>query len=242
MRFQDSVNAARRKMSNLTGKKCRPHQEEHCRAEKCIKIMDGEVRNGGGGAGAARKRRAKVRQCRQELSLLKKEYQQRSAEPKPGVAAEIMGQRQSSGMGSSFNAMAASNQQRSRILDAHTQLKESDRLLDDAKRVANETRNLAEATMENVDDQTETLLRAKNTVDETHTMTREAGKLLTSMGRRSFTNKIFLGIIVFVLLTANVLLIYFNWHKIQNNPAPSPPPPSPPPPSPFPGRYLRSSV
>jgi len=120
----------------------------------------------------------------------------------------------------SFNAMSGSNQNRARILENTATQKETDDLLADSQRIANETREIGTAALQSIEDQTDMLIEAKENVDQTHLETKKAGQLLNTMSRRIFTNKLFLGVIIFLLLGINVLILYF-YHK---QPSPVTPP------------------
>merc|ERR1712166_1456167 len=86
--------------------------------------------------------------------------------------------------------------------------------------VANETREIGTAALQSIEDQTDMLIEAKENVDQTHLETKKAGQLLNTMSRRIFTNKLFLGVIIFLLLGIDVLILYF-YHK---QPSPVTPP------------------
>ena len=176
----------------------------------------------------------KIKQSKATLQVVKQEYQQISAGGSSPLRAardnELFGGGGGSGGGKpnqnnqSFNAMSDSNKTRARILENTNTQKETDDLLADSHRIANETREIGTAALNSIEDQTDMLIEAKESVDQTHLETKKAGQLLNTMSRRVFTNKLFLCVVVFLLLGINVLIIYFyhNYGSSQPHHAPAP--------------------
>lgn len=150
-----------------------------------------------------------VGKCKDELRMLKKECGKASAsKDRASLFTEGATSSSVSNKGG-FNSKARGEAQRQRALDGVKQLDETDALLQNSRRLVEESHELGTATMVRIDEQTEILMRTKETVDQTHGMTKSAGRILKTMTQRYCLNKCFLYTIILVLVVANVLCIYF---------------------------------
>jgi hypothetical protein len=238
-RFSSALSSARKRMS---AGKVKAAGKNLADAERQLKRMEAEARHSDG---LERKRLLEsVRKCKSGLAGLRQEFQQRAAGGgSPARTGGARGGAGGSGTGqyndelfggpineknarntTSFNAMSDSHQQRARILENSSTQKETDDLLADSHRIANETREIGTAALNSIEDQTDMLIEAKDSVDRAHRETKKAGQLLNTMSRRVCTNKAFLVFIVLLLVGANVLVIYLNRSGGSSGPAPSPPP------------------
>ena len=232
IRFDEALGQARKKLA--AGKK-KAVQKCLADAERQLKRMEAEARHSDG---VERKRLLdRIRKSKSRLTSLKQEYQQiQAGGASPSRRSnELYGADSRSRQGNtSFNAMSDSNKQRARILENSATQNETSDLLADSHRIANETREIGTAALNSIEDQTDMLIEAKDSVDRAHRETKRAGQLLNTMSRRVCTNKAFLFFIVILLIGANVLVIFLN-RATAKKPEPSPsPPPSPPPPAPSP--------
>ena len=180
----------------------------------------------------------RIRKCKSRLTGLRQEFQQRAAggrsPTRAGGGGNASGRNEELFGGpindknkrntTSFNAMSDTHKQRARILENSSTQKETDDLLADSHRIANETREIGTAALNSIEDQTDMLIEAKDSVDRAHRETKKAGQLLNTMSRRVCTNKAFLVFIVLLLIGANVLVIYLNRTGATSGPSPSPPP------------------
>lgn len=92
---------------------------------------------------------------------------------------------------------------------AHESMMRATQSLEESRRIVAETEEIGEATMGDLRGQREQLINAQERVDETHQFTGEAQRLLRSMGRRECQHKCVLVFIILVLMTANILTLYY---------------------------------
>ena len=128
----------------------------------------------------------KLKKAKSDLQNIKQEYQQRAvggASPSRSgnTEAELFGKSNKGRSNQYFNAMSGSNQTRARILENSSTQKETDDLLLDSQRIANETREIGTAALNSIEDQTDMLIEAKESVNQTHVETKRAGQLLNTM-------------------------------------------------------------
>jgi hypothetical protein len=143
-----------------------------------------------------------VSKLKKNLRSLRLVYSQKlSEEEKRSLLA-------SSESGAAFNSKAKATEQRRRAREGITSLEETDLLLKDSKRLLEESSELGISTMVRIDEQTEILLSTKETVEDTHAMTQSAGKILKQMTQRFCANKCLLFLIIFILIIANIGLIF----------------------------------
>lgn len=232
-RFEDAITSARKRMSAGKTKAAAKNLSD---ADRQLKRMEAEARHSDG---VERKRLLdRIRKCKSRLTGLRQEFQQRAAgggSPSRAGGSGNTGSRNNELFGApindkskrnttSFNAMSDTHKQRARILENSSTQKETDDLLADSHRIANETREIGTAALNSIEDQTDMLIEAKDSVDRAHRETKKAGQLLNTMSRRVCTNKAFLVFIVLLLIGANVLVIYLNRTGGSSGPSPSPPP------------------
>ena len=222
MDFEESVerfgDAATKARKHLRNRKLKQAQSSISACEKHLKNMEREARHSDG---VERKRLLeKIKKSKSTIQSMKQEYQQIAA---GGASPSRGASNNQSAAKPSFNAMSDSNKTRARILENNNTLNDTDDLLADSQRIAAETREIGTAALNSIEDQTDMLIEAKESVDQTHLETKRAGALLNTMSRRVLTNKIFLVCVVLLLLGINILLIYFY----HNKPSTSPPSPTP---------------
>ena len=219
--FEDAFGQARKRLAQGKTKQA---QKGIGDAERQVRRMESEARHSDG----VERRRlvGRIKQFKTRLQGLKQEHQQTVAGGgSPSRNGELFGNGGGRGKGGhSFNAMSAANQQRARILENNATQKETDDLLAASQRIAEETREIGTAALNGIEDQTDMLIEAKDSVDRAHRETTRAGKLLNTMSRRVCTNKLFLVFIVLLLLGANILVIWLNRRDTHSHPSPSPPP------------------
>jgi hypothetical protein len=101
-----------------------------------------------------------------------------------------------------------------------------------AHQLADESHTIGVNTLNDLRAQREQLINAQGGMNNIEEKTSAARRVLGVMRRRVIGNKLILGFIIFILLVANALIIYFRWgyKKASNKPSPSPPVHSGPPP------------
>ena len=230
-RFNEKLQAARK---HLGANKLKNASKSIKDCTKQIKNMEREARHSDG---IERKRLlTKIQACKQKLQAVSQEHQQVAAGGSSpnrnarnnelyggGNNSSSSSSHQKQGQGQSFNAMSDSNKTRARILENTSTQKETDDLLLDSQRIANETREIGTAALNSIEDQTDMLIEAKDSVNKTHLETKRAGELLNTMSRRVCTNKLFLACVVLMLLGINILVIYLFHDKTPPTPAPPSP-------------------
>ena len=169
-------------------------------AERVLRLLEQEVKS------VDRPTRKPLRnvvlKLKKDLKSLRLEYSQKLEEKDRKSLLE------SSRNGIGFNSKAKAIEQRQRAREGINNLEETDTLLKDSKRLVEESSELGISTMVRIDEQTEILLRTKETVEDTHAMTQSAGKILKQMTQRFCANKCILYIIIAILIVANVSLIF----------------------------------
>jgi membrane-associated HD superfamily phosphohydrolase len=179
-RFHEKIQAAHK---HLNVNKLKNAQKSLNDCGKQIKNMEREARHSDG----VERRRLleKIKKSKAMLQKTKQEYQQIAAgggSPSRNTRNnELYGNPAQGNPNQSFNAMSDSNKTRARILENSSTQKETDDLLLDSRRIANETREIGTAALNSIEDQTDMLLEAKDSVNQTHLETKRAGQLLNTM-------------------------------------------------------------
>ena len=179
-RFHEKIQAAHK---HLNVNKLKNAQKSLNDCAKQIKNMEREARHSDG----VERRRLleKIKKSKTMLQKTKQEYQQIAAgggSPSRNTRNnELYGNPAKRNSNQSFNAMSDSNKTRARILENSSTQKETDDLLLDSRRIANETREIGTAALNSIEDQTDMLIEAKDSVNQTHLETKRAGQLLNTM-------------------------------------------------------------
>eukprot|EP00127_Corallochytrium_limacisporum_P006848 Clim_evm63s236 gene=Clim_evmTU63s236 len=111
--------------------------------------------------------------------------------------------------GALFGDMDSTNpdEQRARLLDNTERVQQMGTRLDDAYRVAIETEQVGQDTLNDLYSQRETLHRARNTLKSTESDMKKAQRILNAMFRRIMQNKIIMyGLIAFVVIVFLVIV------------------------------------
>jgi hypothetical protein len=173
--------------------------------EEELRLMDKLLR---------RSRRSTVSKLKKDLKSLRLKYSQKISEEEK---RSLLG---SNGSATAFNSKAKATEQRHRAREGITSLEETNLLLKDSKRLVEESSELGISTMVRIDEQTEILLSTKETVEDTHSMTQSAGKILKQMTKRFCANKCLLFIVISILVISNIGLI-FLYRKSSPNKQPA---------------------
>lgn len=99
--------------------------------------------------------------------------------------------------------------------------------LNRAHQMAEETNQIGVNTLNDLRRQRDQLVTAQGGMNNIEEKTSAARRVLSVMRRRVIGNKLILGFIILVLLTANFLLIYFKWIHKKKKPSPPSAPPTP---------------
>jgi len=111
----------------------------------------------------------------------------------------------------SDNNVDESLDQRNKILESTALLDRANYSLANAQRVSAENEEIGGDVLNMMDQQKETLLRARDGLDNINDNMKDARSIIANMGRRVVTNKIILGIFIIVLLGAIGLYLYLRW-------------------------------
>lgn len=105
--------------------------------------------------------------------------------------------------------------------------------LNEAHRLAEQSNEIGVNTLNDLRRQREQLINAQTGMNDIEEKTTGARRILGAMRRKVIGNKLILGFIIFILLIADFLIVFFRWiyPRIKKN-GPSPPPVNPPPPPP----------
>lgn len=117
---------------------------------------------------------------------------------------------------------AAEKQQRHALLAGHKKLLGTGDVIDETNRIGLESEQIGAATMDELRRQREQLEGAEKDMFEIGQGVTEAGSTLARMGRRVFSNKFILSLIIFMLLVGLVCTVYFRWFWRPGAPTPAP--------------------
>jgi len=108
--------------------------------------------------------------------------------------------------------------QRSKLLVGVERLENSSARIQNAHKIALETEEIAEATLTELEEQKETLLRARDNLDRVDDNMARSRNLVLQMTAKVMTNKIILILIILVLLVVIGVIVYFRWfHGNKHN-------------------------
>eukprot|EP01114_Cavostelium_apophysatum_P006537 TRINITY_DN1789_c0_g1_i1.p1 TRINITY_DN1789_c0_g1~~TRINITY_DN1789_c0_g1_i1.p1 ORF type:complete len:253 (+),score=59.11 TRINITY_DN1789_c0_g1_i1:169-927(+) len=151
---------------------------------------------------------AKVKEYDQEVARLK------AAVRKTGVQMVQSNDRADLLAGLRVNAdkvMAASMDQRERLLSQNDRLEKLDDELDSTISIALDTVKVGEDTLNRMDQQTDQIRGFKGTLRDIEAQLGKANKIMKVMARRAWANKVILIVIALVLLAAIGIIIYVKY-------------------------------
>jgi hypothetical protein len=102
---------------------------------------------------------------------------------------------------------------RTRLLNSNKILEESNQSIRQTQSLLVESRDVGVNTLDNLYEQRENLLQAADDVSESKYTTAKARIMLKRMATRALYNRIFLICVIFALLLANGLFLYFGFIK-----------------------------
>jgi len=107
--------------------------------------------------------------------------------------------------------MAASMSSRERLITANDRLEKVDYEIDNANRVALETVDVGIGILTDLDTQTDKMKKMRVDMSEIEDNLDKAKRIMKSMARRAWQNKLILAVIALVLVAAIALIIYVRW-------------------------------
>jgi len=123
--------------------------------------------------------------------------------------------------GATSDYESASMDQRQRLLTANARMEKATKSLEDSRRLAEESVDVGADTLRTLQGQKEQIIRTRNLIDEADSNVDRASRILTGMGRRVATNKVITAAIILVLLGIIGLIIYLVIPKGSSNPSPT---------------------
>ncbi|MED6148908.1 Vesicle transport v-SNARE 11, partial [Stylosanthes scabra] len=150
---------------------------------------------------------AKLREYKSDLNNLKSEVKKIvSGNLNPSARDELL----ESGMA---DAMTASADQKSRLMMSTERLNKTSERVKDSRRTMLETEELGVSILQDLHSQRQSLLHAHNTLHGVDDNLGKSKKILTNMSRRMDRNKWIISFIVFILVVAIGLILYFKLAK-----------------------------
>jgi len=113
--------------------------------------------------------------------------------------------------GLSEKQLAGSLDQRERLLSATERLERSNMELKAAMATAEQTVSVGIEVMGNLDTQRSTMYQIKEKLGNVNDNLSRAKRIMGTMARRVYTNRLIVGLIIFVLLLAICLIVYFKF-------------------------------
>jgi len=92
-------------------------------------------------------------------------------------------------------------------------LDESNMYVRDTSRLVVEARDMGINSLQAMDEQRQDLFAVRNDIQDTDSAVTSARKILTRMAKQALVNKIFLWAVVFLLLLADILFLYYGFIK-----------------------------
>ncbi|KAL3685037.1 hypothetical protein R1sor_003059 [Riccia sorocarpa] len=145
----------------------------------------------------------KLREYKSDLNNLKREVKKSSTNDVLASRDELM----EGGMADS--ALTAADQ-RARLLMSTERLNQTSDRVKDSKRVLLETEELGVSILQDLHQQRQTLLQARETLHGVDDNVGKSRRILNSMGRRMSRNKWIMGGIIGVLIFAIILVLYIK--------------------------------
>ncbi|KAG0495192.1 hypothetical protein HPP92_006186 [Vanilla planifolia] len=147
---------------------------------------------------------SKLREYKSDLNNLKSEVKRiTSANARSSAREELL----ESGMA---DALAASTDQKGRLLASTERLNQSSERIKESRRTMLETEDLGVSILQDLHQQRQSLLHAHNTLHGADDNIGKSKKVLTSMSRRMDRNKWIIGGLIFALVLAILLVLYFK--------------------------------
>uniref|UniRef100_A0A0G4G644 t-SNARE coiled-coil homology domain-containing protein n=1 Tax=Chromera velia CCMP2878 TaxID=1169474 RepID=A0A0G4G644_9ALVE len=163
-------------------------------ASNCLKQMEVEVKTLPPGSSEA----LKVRRLRKEFAEVSAKFEKAEAKAaRGGLLSGASGGMRGEGGGDG-------------LMDATRQMEAGTRSLESSRRSAQESEELSLGILSQLHGQREQILRTKGTLHDTGSTMDTARRILVSMHRRVLTNRIVLWTMVFLLLFANLAVVYFK--------------------------------
>eukprot|EP00210_Caulerpa_lentillifera_P003590 g3425.t1 len=172
-------------------------------AEQVIKRMETEARSFA--PDHSQNVLAKVRDYKRDLQSLKDQLKGASRTAAPSGESA----RKDLGLGSEY--FSTTSTQRDQMLKATEQANRSTERLRYGRQQLLETEELGADILTDLSRQREQITRTTDILHGAGEKVVTARKILSSMSRRIFTNKIILGAIAFILLLAIILVVYFKF-------------------------------
>ncbi|KAG0450162.1 hypothetical protein HPP92_026891 [Vanilla planifolia] len=147
---------------------------------------------------------SKLREYKSDLNNLKSEVKRiTSANARSSAREELL----ESGMA---DALAVSTDQKGRLLASTERLNQSSERIKESRRTMLETEDLGVSILQDLHQQRQSLLHAHNTLHGVDDNIGKSKKVLTSMSRRMDRNKWIIGGLIFALVLAILLVLYFK--------------------------------
>ncbi|CAI7758283.1 unnamed protein product [Closterium sp. NIES-53] len=185
-------------------------------ADSLIRRMDLEARS----LAAAQKAAllVKLREYKADLQTLRRDLQRAlqdaAASASEAARDQLLGNTEGqAGEGMSQEELAATGAQRMRLLGATEQLGESSQRLEASKRALLETEELGVSILEDLHNQRQTLLNARDNLYGVDASIDRGRQILNSMARRMNRNKWISIFILIVLILAIIIVIFVKMHR-----------------------------
>lgn len=148
---------------------------------------------------------AKLREYKSDLNNLKSELKRISTVvPKPGAREDLL----ESGMS---DTLAASQDQRSRLLMTTERLGQSTDRITESRRTMLETEDLGVSILQDLHQQRQSLLHAHNNLHGVDDNVGKSKRILAAMSKRMDRNKWIIGSIIVALIIAILIILYFKF-------------------------------
>jgi len=146
-----------------------------------------------------------------------KEYEQEMSRLRNAIRKADMQVSQATDRGELFSGvklddvMSGSMSQRERLISANDRLDKGSADIEYANRLAEETVRDGVVILENLDTQSEQMRRMRLELEDIDTTLGKARKVMTSIARRAWANKIILAVIALLMVAGIGLIIYFRF-------------------------------
>jgi len=177
-------------------------------AQSILNQLDLETRNN---PSQRQKLQAKSRAFEQELDAARKNLR-RAAEGNKRDSLLKSGDKNSLGSFQTSNDWSgAESEQRNKILESTALLDRANVSLANAQRLSNENEEIGTDVLTMMDQQKESLFRARDGLDSIDDNMRDARSIVLNMTRRVATNKMILAVIILLLLGVIGLILFLRW-------------------------------
>ncbi|KAJ3671179.1 hypothetical protein LUZ60_008605 [Juncus effusus] len=148
---------------------------------------------------------AKLREYKSDLNNLKSDLKRISAVgPRSGAREELL----ESGM---VDTLQVSSDQRSRLLLSTERLGKSTDRVREGRRTMLETEELGVSILQDLHQQRQSLLHGHNTLNDVDDNVGKSKRILAAMSKRMDKNKYIIGGIIFALILAILIILYFKF-------------------------------